>query len=310
MKLRSRLIYYLALSVAVVIWGSSFPALKIALSEFSPVQVLAGRMVTSTLLCLPVMRSLWHILREDRKTLRILLFAVLCEPCVYFLFEGYALRFTTASQAGLVMSALPASVALGAWLFLRERLPLATWLGFAVSFAGVLALSFGAQASESAPNPLLGNFLELMAILCGSVYVVSAKYLSRRLNAVQLAASMSYAGALFFSSLCLLPQTVEPVTLEVAVPSWMPLACVIYLGAAVMFLGYGLYNFALTGMPAGQATAFMNLVPVCSLLMGVFFLQEHMTFMQYGAAALVVGGVALSQMPGRKKNARKEESHA
>ena len=309
MQQRSRLVYYLALSVAVIIWGSSFPALKIALSQFSPVQVLAGRMVTSALICLPVMRSLLPLLRNDKKTLRVLLFAVLCEPCIYFLFEGYALRFTTASQAGLVMSVLPAAVALGAWMFLCERLPVTTWLGFACSFAGVLALSFGAQASESAPNPLLGNFLELMAILCGSVYVVSAKYLSRRLNALQLTASMSYAGALFFSTLCLLPQTLEPVTLEVAVPSWLPLACVIYLGAAVMFLGYGLYNFALSGMPAGQATAFMNLVPVCSLLMGVFFLQEHMTLMQYGAAAVVVGGVALSQMPGRDKT-DKEAGHA
>ena len=173
----------------------------------------------------------------------------------------------------------------------------------------MLALSFGAQASESAPNPLLGNFLELMAILCGSVYVVSAKYLSRRLNALQLTASMSYAGALFFSTLCLLPQTLEPVTLEVALPSWMPLACIVYLGAAVMFLGYGLYNVALTRMPAGQATAFMNLVPVCSLLMGVLFLQEHMTLMQYIAAAVVVGGVALSHMPGRNK-AKKEAGQA
>ena len=307
MQQRSRLIYYLALSVTVFIWGSSFPALKIALSQFSPVQVLAGRMLTSALISLPVLRTLLPILRNDKKTLRVLLFAVLCEPCIYFLFEGYALRFTTASQAGLVMSVLPAAVALGAWIFLHERLPFTTWLGFACSFVGVLALSFGAQASESAPNPLLGNILELMAILCGSVYVVCAKYLSRRLNALQLTASMSYAGALFFSALCLLPQTLEPVTLEVALPSWMPLACIIYLGAAVMFLGYGLYNFALTGMPAGQATAFMNLVPVCSLLLGVFFLQEHMTLMQYGAAALVVGGVAVSQMPGRSK--AKEENH-
>jgi len=76
----------------------------------------------------------------------------------------------------------------------------------------------------------------------------------------------------------------------------------------VMFLGYGLYNFALTGMPAGQATAFMNLVPVCSLLMGVFFLQEAMTFLQYVAAAVVVGGVALSQLPGRRDEDR-GESH-
>ncbi|MBR3880005.1 MAG: DMT family transporter, partial [Mailhella sp.] len=89
------------------------------------------------------------------------------------------------------------------------------------------------------------------------------------------------------------------------------LACVIYLGAAVMFLGYGLYNFALTGMPAGQAAAFMNLVPVCSLVLGVVFLQEHMTFMQYGAAALVVGGVVLSQMSGKKAGeTSKEGGHA
>ena len=87
----------------------------------------------------------------------------------------------------------------------------------------------------------------------------------------------------------------------------MPLACIVYLGAAVMFLGYGLYNFALTGMPAGQATAFMNLVPVCSLLLGVLFLQEHMTLMQYGAAALVVGGVVLSQLPGRRQKGGSHE---
>lgn len=300
MKSRSRTVYYLALTVAVIIWGSSFPALRIALSEFTPVQVLAGRMVTSALLCMPLIRPLLRILRDDRKTRNILLFAVFCEPCVYFLFEGYALRYTTASQAGLVLSILPVAVALGAWLILKERLPVTAWLGFACSAAGVMALSLGAEASESAPNPLLGNMLECCAVLCGSVYVVSAKYLSRRLSAIQLTSAMSYAGALFFSALCLVPQAMDPVVLDVELPVWMPLACIVYLGAAVMFLGYGLYNFALTGMPAGQATAFMNLVPVCSLAMGVFFLHEQMTLMQYGAAALVIGGVALSQMPGRR----------
>ncbi|MBQ9104907.1 MAG: EamA family transporter, partial [Mailhella sp.] len=73
----SRLVYYVALSIAVVIWGSSFPALKIALSQFTPMQVLAGRMVTSALICLPVIRPLWRILREDRRALRLLLFSVL-----------------------------------------------------------------------------------------------------------------------------------------------------------------------------------------------------------------------------------------
>ena len=309
MKTYSRFVYYLALMVAVVIWGSSFSALKVALAEFAPMQVIAGRMLTSTLICLPVLPSLWRTLKNDRKTAAILLFAVLCEPCIYFVFEGYALRYTTSSQAGLVLSILPVAVALGAWIFLRERLSVLAWAGFACSAVGVVVLSLGAVSSESAPNPLLGNTLELCAILSGSAYVVCAKYLCRKLTALQLTAAMSYMGAAFFSLLCLIPQPVEPVQLEVAVPSWMPLACIIYLGAAVMFLGYGLYNFALTGMPAGQATAFMNLVPVCSLFIGVFFLHEQMTLMQYGAAALVIGGVVITQIP-RRSGADREADHA
>lgn len=31
----------------------------------------------------------------------------LCEPCFYFVFEGYAMIYTTASQAGMVVAALP-----------------------------------------------------------------------------------------------------------------------------------------------------------------------------------------------------------
>ena len=301
-------VYYLALVVAVVIWGSSFPALKIALSQFTPVQVLAGRMVTSALICLPLLRHLLPALR-DRATRRLLLFAVLCQPCVYFLLEGYAVRYTTSSQAGLVLSVLPVTAALGACIFLKERLPAAAWAGFACSCAGVLAMSLGAVASESAPNPLLGNFLEFLAACCGAVYTVCAKKLSDRVSPLGLTSAMSWAGALFFSSLCLLPQTIAPTPLDVSLPSWMPLACIFYLGGAVMFLGYGLYNFALGGMPAGQTVAFMNLVPVCSLFMGVFFLNETMTLMQYGAATLVIGGVVLTQMPA-KTAAGKEDAHA
>jgi len=300
MKQYSPVVYYIALSMAVLVWGSSFPVLKIALSEYTPAQVLAGRMLTASVLCLPVLRPLLRKLK-DRKTLWILLFAVLCEPCVYFLMEGYAVRYTTASQAGMVIAAMPLTVAVGAWIFLKEKLSALGWTGFVLSITGVIALSLGAEASASAPNPLLGNTLEFLAAICGAVYTLSAKYLSRRLAPIELTGAMSYAGALFFSSLCLLPQTLPPIPLEVSVPSWMPEASILFLGSVVMLVGYGLYNFALCGMPAGRVAAFMNLVPVCSLFMGVFFLHDHMSLLQYGAAGLIILGVVLTQQGGRRE---------
>jgi drug/metabolite transporter (DMT)-like permease len=48
-------------------------------------------------------------------------------------------------------------------------------------------------------------------------------------------------------------------------------------------------------MPAGQATAFINLIPVLTLFFGWLILGEVLKPMQYGAGAMVVAGVFLSQ---------------
>ena len=49
-----------------------------------------------------------------------MLFMALCEPCFYFVFEGQALRFTSAAQAGMVAAILPVLVAVLAWFFLGD----------------------------------------------------------------------------------------------------------------------------------------------------------------------------------------------
>lgn len=294
MKQYPLIVYYAALTLAVLTWGSSFPAFKVALSAYTPVQVLAGRMVTASLFCLPLILRMIRA-SYDRRTWLLILAAVLCEPCFYFLLEGYSMRYTTSSQAGLMLAAMPLTVAVGASIFLGERLSIRGWIGLAMTIAGCVVLSLAADATESAPNPLLGNTLEFFATILGAAYTLLAKFLSRRVSPAELTGAMSIAGAIFFSSLCLLPQGIDSVPLEVEVPSWLPLACIVYLGAVVMLVGYGMYNFALSGMPAGQVVTFMNLVPVWSLFIGVVFLHDRMNSLQYGAAFLVIAGVLVAQ---------------
>ena len=122
-----------------------------------------------------------------------------------------------------------------------------------------------------------------------------------------LTAAMTFAGTLFFSALSLLPFSAEPVRLAVTVPDWMPAAAILYLGIAATFGGYGLYNYGIARLSAGRAAAYTNLIPVITLFMGVFCLNEHMTPAQYLASVLVVAGVMLSQS-GRAL--REEHAHA
>jgi drug/metabolite transporter (DMT)-like permease len=58
---------------------------------------------------------------------------------------------------------------------------------------------------------------------------------------------------------------------------------------------YGMYNYGMSKIPAGQASSFINLIPVITLVMGLVLLDERLNWMQYAASALVIVGVYVSQ---------------
>ena len=296
--LMQALLPHAALFTAMFIWSTSFIALKIGLSGFAPLEVMGGRMTVAALAFLPLWPTLARALRTQGRW-KALLFMVICEPCLYFSCEIYALRYTSAAQAGMIVAMLPLCVAVAAWVVLRERTSPRVWAGFVMALAGGIWLSLGAVNTENAPNPILGNALEALAMCCATAYTISVKRLSSSYSPMQLTACQSSTGMIFFLPLALtigggaaLPLAAELPPL----PAWAPTAAVVYLGGLVTFGGYGLYNFGLSRLPAARASAYTNLIPVMTLGMGVYWLNEVFTPAQYAASALVVAGVLLSQI--------------
>ena len=74
-----------------------------------------------------------------------------------------------------------------------------------------------------------------------------------------------------------------------------PALSIIYLGAASTLGAYGLYSYGVSKIPASQASAFVNLIPLFTLLFAVLVLGETLNGEQIGAALVVFTGVALSQ---------------
>ena len=69
----------------------------------------------------------------------------------------------------------------------------------------------------------------------------------------------------------------------------------LFLGVSVTLGAFGLYNWAMSRMPASRASAFINLVPVLAVLLGWLVLNEGLNQLQLLAAMVIVGGVILSQ---------------
>lgn len=278
-----------SLVTAMILWASSFIALKISYQGYHPMIVILGRMVIGSLCFLPFYQQLRQttLRKED---LKYLLFMAACEPCIYFIFEAKALELTSASQAGLITAMLPLMVALGATVFLKEKISRQTLIGFAIAVFGACWLSLAGEESTAAPNPLLGNFLEFMAMVAATGYILSLKHLSARYTPLFLTAVQSWIGALFFSLFLLHPDISLPREWHTA-----PALAVIYLGSFVTLGAYLCYNYGVSKIPASQASAYVNLIPVFVLIMGFIILGERLNLSQWGAAAMVLAGVYISQ---------------
>ncbi len=292
--MNSRWLPVVSLMTAMLLWSSAFIATKLAFRYYDPMVVIFGRMAVATLCFMLLYKHLGGY-QYQRGDWKYLLLMALCEPCLYFIFETLALQQTSAAEAGMITALLPLLVALGAYWAFSERLQLRVWTGFALAISGALWLSLAADESTYAPNPLLGNLLEFCAMICAAGYTLCLKHLSQRYNCWLLTALQTFCGALFFLPSLALPSTVLPSSIEP-----MGILMIIYLGTAINIGAYGLYNLGVTRLPASQASAFINLIPVFTLLLAYAILKESLNHQQLAAAALVIGGVILSQWQPRR----------
>lgn len=277
------------LFIGILLWSSSFIAMKIALRDFHPYVMIFGRLSIATLALLPFFKLLKKVIYKagDWKYLG---FMALCEPCMYFVFESNALQYTSASQAGMVTATLPLFVAIAAVPLLGEKISRPMMLGFSLAVGGVIWLSLSGEATESAPNPALGNMLEGLAMCAATGYIITLKRLSFRYSPHFLTAFQAVGGALFFFPLMFLPGTEMPTTFMTG-----GTLAIIYLGLVVTIGAYGMHNYAVSKIPASKTTAFINLIPVFTVIMGWIILGERFTFQQFIASGLVLVGVLISQ---------------
>ena len=277
----------IALVVAMLLWGSSFIALKYAFAFYHPMQVIFLRMASASVCFLLVLPKLLKV-NYQKGDWKLMLLMSACEPCLYFVLEAEALQHTSASQAGMIVAMAPLMVAVVAYLFIGERINRQTLIGFVLAIVGAIWLSLSGEQSQHAPNPLLGNALELTAMVCAAFYSVALKHLSARYSAVFLTALQAFVGALFFLPLAM--QTEIPAQLNMH-----GMAAILYLGVCVTLGAYLAYNYAITRLPVSQAAAYINLIPVFTLLFAYLLLDDVLNSEQLLASGLIMLGLIYSQ---------------
>ncbi|RXJ97969.1 EamA family transporter [Arcobacter sp. CECT 8986] len=279
-----------SLIFAMFIWGSSFIGLKIALESYNPFTIIFIRMVFASL-CFTFFIK--EFLKYDftKKDFFYILLLSLFEPCLYFIFEVNALQLTTASQAGMITSLMPLVTSIAAVFVLKELVSKQFIFGSFLAVFGSIWLSLEATSSLSAPNPILGNFLEFLAMTCAAGYTIVAKHLTYKFSALFITAAQAFVGAIFF-----LPFSSYEFATSEFVFNLEGFLWIMYLGVVVTLGGYGLYNFALTKITASKVSIYINLIPVFTLILAFLILKEKLSFSEIFASFVILFGVFISQI--------------
>lgn len=285
---------YISLIIATILYGTTLTAMKVCLNYYTEVEMISLRMIIASVLFLPFFLTVYKDLKVDKIDYKFIFLMTICEPCLYFLFETHALRFTTSGQAGVVSSMEPILIILFAKFILKEHLAKIAYIGVFLGIIGSVILSVGSDVNELAPNPVLGNSLEFCAEILTVTSIITTKYLMDKYPPFLLAGTQVLLGSVFFIILNILQGgSFVPVLNE-------SIFILIYLGVLTV-VSYALYNYGICTLSASKASPFLYMLPISSICFGCFFLGESFNFVQAVACALIFLGIYISQLKPKRE---------
>jgi len=280
-----------ALCLALLVWASSFPVTRIALTAYAPGHLALARYIVATVVLL-----LYCVLARAplprRADLPALVFTGLLCGTFYQVGFNFGMRTVSSGPAAVLVDTVPIFTALLGFAFLRERLGLRAVAGIILGFAGSALIASG-EAGQAGFVLEPGAGYLLFASLAFSMGAVVQKPLLLRLPAIPVTAYYFVAATLGLGVFA--PGLPASIAAAPAAANWALLFLALFPGA----LSFALWSYALGRMPVAQVSSSLYLVPVFTFPIAWVWLGEVPGELSLLGGATALAGVVLVQMNGR-----------
>lgn len=180
------------------------------------------------------------------------------------------ISMTSATSSGVILSTLPAVVALMSWLFLRERLEARVWIAVGFAVAGIGALTLLRTQSTAGGDTTLGNLLIFACVCCEATYVILGKKLTSHLSPKRISALINLIGLLLMLPLGLWQAS----TFDFAALTAGTWALLVFYAVSASMVSTWLWLTGLKSVPASHSGVFTIALPLAACLVGVVWLGE------------------------------------
>lgn len=279
---------FCALIGVVFLWGTSFPAIKIALASYSPLELATLRFLFASLAFL-VFYYKRKIRVPDLKDIPLFIALAIVGMVGYHLLINYGEKLTNAGTTGFIVNIAPVFTLFLSYIFFKEKITANKIIGSMLALLGVWLISI---ANGTTMKMNYGIIILLVAALCWGMFFILQKLLLQRYSSLE---TISYA--IWISAIVFLVLS-NPITLfhHMFRQNLYPTCAIIYLGAFSTSIAYWLWAYVLTHMEVSKASIYTYSVPFISAILSYFLLDEHYSVWFIFGGTFIVSGIFLQKI--------------
>ena len=299
-----KILPYIAILTAMLIWAGAGIAVKEALVVFTPLTLIVLRFTLAVVLMVAIGLLFRHneilgLQRAEKKDIPLFILGGLFQPFLYFIFETYTYdSFASPTIAEAMLSTQPVLAPIFAFALLRERITRYNIIGILISTIGMLLLLLLVGSDNFALGNSWGILLAFLTVSMSVSYSIILRRIPSHyspLSIVFYVQSFSlllfyilWGGAWAFTPFQPL-EPLEPLQLQKALLSALYLALFASVAAFVLFC-YTVRRIGVT-----RANVFNNVRPVFTAMMMLIFFSEELPLWKWIGIIIIIIGLFISQ---------------
>jgi len=197
--------------------------------------------------------------------------------------------------ATVIFFTYPIMIIIVNWFWHNEKAEKIYYFSIALSIVGMIFLS----DQDNSNCNLYGMVLATLSAVCYTAYILSNKYAASSLPPLTATFIISTVISIIFFFLSL---TEETLIIPKSLPIWIKIFAIGIFATALPIL---LFLKSMEYISSTKASILSVLEPVCVTVLGVLFLEEQITLLQWLGIMTILGGTLLIQIDKKKTTTQK-----
>ncbi len=289
---------------AVIFWGFSFIATKIALNELVPLTLIFLRLILAVIFLTAIAVYTKRDFSVSLKS-HVGIFILAIVAVIHLWIQVTGLKYTSAANTGWIIGTAPIFMALVGLVFFRESFTLLKTVGIIVAFSGLLLLISHGNISSISLISNKGDFLILASAFTWSIYSAINKKISLTYPPVMTILFLFLMMAIIISPFTINSESIHSV-LRLSMRGW---TAILFLGILCSGAAYVMWASALKEMESTKVGAFLYFEPFVTVIASWTILNERITFLMILAGIIITTGVVLVNVNLKKIFINKKIKH-